>query len=102
MRKSQYSYDPDHRRIEEERNQFKATLVRDTKTKAISDSNFKEGLDYVSRKSSSSMALADIECILYGGMSSRFWMLRKHMIQTKKKNLTDEKLAFYSWQCITL
>lgn len=29
-------------------------------------------------------------------------MFRKHMIQQKKFNLKDEKMAFFSWQCITL
>ena len=35
----------------------------------------------------------------YGGITSRFWMLRKHLI-TMKKN--DPNIPFYSWQCVTL
>lgn len=33
-------------------------------------------------------------------MSSRFWMLRKHIITTPKEKL--DQLPFYSWNCITL
>ena len=33
-------------------------------------------------------------------MSSRFWVLRKHIISSTKKEL--QNAPFYSWDCITL
>lgn len=55
---------------------------------------------FTTKVSSGSCKVSDIENILFGGVSSRFWMLRKHI-----NMLDDEQLAnlpFYSWQCITL
>lgn len=60
----------------------------------IDDIVFKE------KQSSGSCKIADIQNILFGGVSSRFWLLRKHI-----NMLTDlelQQLPFYSWQCITL
>lgn len=37
---------------------------------------------------------------MYGGLSSRFWTLRKHINLMNKKDL--EKIPFYSWNCLTL
>lgn len=54
------------------------------------------------KKSNCSTALDDIQVILYGGLSSRFWMFRKNIILTNQKKLVDDRLPFYSWQCITL
>lgn len=52
------------------------------------------------RKSSGSCKVADIQNILFGGVSSRFWMLRKHINTLDDAEL--KSLPFYSWQCITL
>lgn len=60
----------------------------------------KDDINFSDKKSSASCKVSDIENILFGGMSSRFWMLRKHI-----NSLDDEcfkSLPFYSWQCITL
>lgn len=54
------------------------------------------------KKSSGSTPLEEIKNIIYGGLSSRFWMLRKHMISTNVKNVQAGKAPFYSWQCLTL
>lgn len=59
-------------------------------------------------QSSTSCALTDIEGIIFGGFSSRFWIYRKHlscldanilMKDTKKRKFRDGKteLPFYSW-----
>lgn len=49
-------------------------------------------------KSKASCKLKEITSFLYGGFSSRFWMLRKHV-----NSMSDtSKLPFYSWECITL
>lgn len=54
------------------------------------------------KNSTSSFYLDRVQSFVYGGMSSRFWMLRKH-INTKVKNkLFEEKVPFYAWQCITI
>lgn len=64
--------------------------------------------------SSSSTKIEDIEGVIFGGISSRFWMFRKHMIcldiarDQKSKDakgdfkLPKSKVPFYAWQCITL
>ena len=51
-------------------------------------------------KSSASCKLSEIESFLFGGCSSRFWMLRKHINSMTRSEL--DKLPFYSWNCITL
>lgn len=51
-------------------------------------------------KSSASCLISEIEAFLYGGCSSRFWMLRKHINSLNREEL--KKLPFYSWNCITL
>ena len=51
-------------------------------------------------KSSSSCKIRDIQSIMFGGLSSRFWMLRKHINLMEPEEL--KKLPFYSWNCLTL
>ena len=64
-------------------------------------------------ESSTTCKISDIQGIIYGGFSSRFWIYRKHlccldydvlMKDTKKKKFRGGKteLPFYAWQCITL
>ena len=45
------------------------------------------------------LEIAKIQSFLYGGQSSRFWMLRKLINQMGGGS---EELPFYAWQCITL
>ena len=58
--------------------------------------------DYKYAKSSASCKLADITGIIYGGFSSRFWMLRKHMNCLDIEYNDERNIPFYSWQCITI
>ena len=51
------------------------------------------------RKSGASCALKEVVGVIQGGLSSRFWFLRKELDQKIKKG---EDLPFYSWQCLTL
>ena len=51
-------------------------------------------------RSKASCKLSEIRGFIYGGFSSRFWMLRKHINQLEHSGL--ENLPFYAWQCITL
>jgi hypothetical protein len=53
-------------------------------------------------KSSASCKLSDIKGILYGGISSRFWMMRKHINSIPIDQLKKGNLPFYCWECITL
>ena len=57
---------------------------------------------YVYRKSAASCKLSEIKGIIYGGISSRFWMLRKHTNYLKKDEFKKNKIPFLSWECITL
>ena len=40
--------------------------------------------DYTLRESTSSFDLADVENFVYGPFTSRFWMLRKHILHIDK------------------
>ena len=51
-------------------------------------------------KSKSSCKLSDIKGFIYGGFSSRFWMLRKHINYMDYQAL--DNLPLYCWKCITL
>lgn len=47
-----------------------------------------------------SFKVADIKSFTYGGFSSRFWILRKHINSLDVLYLKD--LPFYCWECITI
>jgi len=51
-------------------------------------------------KSSASCYLSDITGFVFGAVTSRFWMLRKHLISIG--NDDDANVPFYSWECITI
>ena len=55
---------------------------------------------FESKMSSASCYVSEIKDLIYGGMSSRFWMLRKHFISMSVSEIAE--IPFYSWQCITL
>ena len=59
-----------------------------------------DGFNY--HKSSTSCKLDEIKGILFGGISSRFWMLRKHLNSLCVSHYRTEKVPFYAWQCVTL
>ena len=67
---------------------------------------------YVLVESSASTDISNIQGFIYGGMSSRFWLFRKHMISIdyntikndtmkyKEKNKNKDKknkIPFYAW-----
>jgi len=56
--------------------------------------------NFTNFKSSSSCWVDSIQGIVYGGMTSRFWMLRKHINSLSIAEL--KQLPFYAWNCITL
>lgn len=51
-------------------------------------------------KSSASCHISEINSFIYGGSSSRFWMLRKHINSFARNEL--HKVPFFNWNCITL
>lgn len=53
-------------------------------------------------RSSASHRIDDIKVITFGGMSSRFWVLRKHISYMPKGYLTSRSMPFFAWQCISL
>lgn len=57
--------------------------------------------DYNLEKSSSSFSFDDLESFVIGPITSRFWMLRKHIL-LMDKNKIELEMPFYAWQCITL
>ena len=56
--------------------------------------------DNKSKLSNASCKIADITGLVFGGFSSRFWMLRKHINSLDTQQLN--KLPFHCWNCITL
>lgn len=61
-----------------------------------------EDAEFDKKHSSASCKLNDITGIVYGGFSSRFWMLRKHVNSIDMKTIKDSDMPFFSWQCLTL
>ena len=58
---------------------------------------------YRNKTSSASFKLKDIEGIVSGPSSTRFWLFRKHMITMDIKNFKDPKdVPWYSWECLSL
>ena len=64
--------------------------------------NIQEGVHYEFKKSTCSTPLDKIVGIIYGGLSSRFWLYRKHMNYMSFSSVKNGQAAFYAWQCITL
>ena len=52
------------------------------------------------QKSKASCRISNIKAFIFGGGSSRFWVLRKHINSMELKLLND--LPFYSWECLTI
>lgn len=50
--------------------------------------------------SKASCNVKDIKAFIFGGNSSRFWVLRKHINSLEHKLLQD--LPFYCWECLTI
>ena len=59
-----------------------------------------EDPDFLYIKSRCSCKVDDIIGITFGGIDSRFWMLRKHFNSMSQKEL--DLVPFHNWQCITI
>ena len=40
--------------------------------------------------------------MIFGGVSSRFWMMRKHFSNLSASELKNKNTPLHAWQCITL
>lgn len=57
--------------------------------------------DLIPKKiSSGSCNINEINNIIFGGTTSRFWMMRKHINMMDSDQLKD--LPFFSWECLTI
>ena len=57
-------------------------------------------IQFTDKDSGASCRVNDIKGIIFGGVSSRFWMLRKHISSLNGKDL--KSLPFFAWECLTL
>lgn len=62
--------------------------------------NFENDDDYLNKESNSSTKVADIRGIVFGGIRSRFWMLRKHFNSMSVDEL--QNVPFHSWECLSI
>ena len=54
-------------------------------------------------KSSASVKVSEILGIVFGGLSSRFWLFRKHInCMPREKSIKESSYPFFAWECITL
>jgi len=56
--------------------------------------------DFINKKSSASTYVDDIKSIVFGGMNSRFWMLRKHFNSMSSSELG--MVPFHCWDCLSI
>jgi hypothetical protein len=61
----------------------------------------KNDVKHWEKTSSSSCYVEDIQSIVFGGLNSRFWMLRKHYNSMNRDQLSN-RIPFYAWECLTL
>jgi hypothetical protein len=59
-------------------------------------------VEYELDKSSASHHISQIESIMFGGLSSRFWSLRKHINYMSTESQNMKSMPFFAWECITL
>ena len=68
--------------------------VKRKRKKNINDEN----ITYVKNQSNSTCLVEDIDGFIYGGFSSRFWMMRKHINSLDIHNTAaSSDLPFYAW-----
>lgn len=68
--------------------------------KLIGEKNWDDRMDFRRDRSNGSCKVSDIKSFVFGGFSSRFWLLRKHINSMDVKDM--ENLPFYCWQCLTI
>ena len=68
--------------------------------KQITRDEFNDRVIYKRFKSDASCKIDDITSFVFGGFSSRFWLLRKHISSMEVSDLKN--LPFYCWECLTI
>jgi len=68
--------------------------------KQITRDEFNDRVIYKRFKSDASCKIEDITSFVFGGFSSRFWLLRKHISSMEVSDLKN--LPFYCWECLTI
>lgn len=53
--------------------------------------------DYKEKLSGASCDLEEIQGVIYGGVSSRFWMMRKYYSTLSSSELKNKNIPLYSW-----
>ena len=53
-------------------------------------------------KSNASFSISNVRSIVYGGITSRFWLFRKHMNITPPRKYRLGEVPFYAWECLTI
>ena len=76
--------------------------MRQENKEKMSEKPLDEENDFIHSNSSACCYLRDINGIMYGGISSRYWMLRKHINSLEIAKMADEDMPFYAWECISL
>ena len=62
---------------------------------------FEDKILYKRSVSKASCYLSNIQSFIFGGFSSRFWTLRKH-INSQQPMDHEKNLPFYCWDAITI
>ena len=92
----EYVLEADPAEVEKQISEFKK------KPNLSRDVNQREDGSFEYSVSSASCDLSKIKGLIYGGISSRFWMLRKHMNSIDPSQYRKKEIPFYSWECLTL
>jgi len=61
-----------------------------------------EKKEYTLKVSASSFSFKKVKGIIFGGISSRFWMYKKHINLMSLRDHKLELAPFYAWQCVTI
>lgn len=105
--KLEYIHEEDPKVVEEVRNQYMNRKRRETNHPDVTNDYLPTELDeeldeleFQDIKSSASCRLEDIVGFVYGGLTSRFWVHRKHINALPPDQI--DSVPFNSWDCITL
>lgn len=66
----------------------------------IGEGNWNERIAFKRDYSTASCTVSSINSFVYGGFSSRFWLMRKHINSMPSSELNE--LPFHCWECITI
>jgi len=66
----------------------------------MGSSQWNDRISFHRDPSTATCKVSSIQSFIYGGFSSRFWLMRKHINSMQPSELKD--LPFYCWECITI